>query len=72
MAMAQADPSLSPILHTPYPGVAHALAYLMARRAVERQLIGQGERYFNIPRRFTEICERASAYLTTHEEELLA
>jgi len=55
-----------------YPSVAHALAYLMARRAVERHLLGQGERYFNMPRRYTEISERARVYLAEHQHELLA
>ena len=51
-----------------YPGVAHALAYLMARRVIERQWRAQGLRI----RRYADIIEQARAYLAAHQEELLA
>ena len=51
-----------------YPGVAHALAYLMARRVIERQWRAQGLRI----RRYADIIEQARDCLAEHEEELLA
>jgi hypothetical protein len=66
-----ADQSLSPnlpILPPRYPGVARALAYLMARRVIERQWRAQGLRI----RRYADIIEQARAYLAAHQEELLA
>jgi hypothetical protein len=50
-----------------YPAVAHALAYHLARRAVERQVQAEGKR-----RPWAEIIARAQAYSDEHREELLA
>jgi hypothetical protein len=51
-----------------YPSVAHGLAYLMARRAIEHQWRAQGLRI----RRYADIIEQARDYLAEHQEELLA
>jgi hypothetical protein len=64
--MAQADPSLSPILIPPYPGI--ALAHHLARRIIERKLQGQGLRVSHIP--YAHISEQAREYLALHPELL--
>jgi hypothetical protein len=51
-----------------YPGVAKALAYLLARHVIERQWRARGLRI----RRYADIIEQARAYQAEHQEELLA
>ena len=59
----------SPKLPPRYPGVAVALAHLMARRAVEQQLRAQGLRVVQVP--YVRILALMADYKAAHQEELL-
>jgi hypothetical protein len=63
LAKCEAQPEVP--IHPRYPAVAHALAYHLARRAVEREVQAQGKR-----RPWAEIITLTRAYHSAHPELL--